>query len=99
MLFTKGPVADVFLDLVYREGLAVLEFVLDTGGNGGASSPAVSNFATRSLNEAFRPLKVGVDFVAALLPYCNDDRVFADPNDDSPGDLKDPMVASANGSL
>lgn len=94
---------DDFLDLGYKAGLTALEpdldVVLEAGGNGGTSSPVLSNLATRSLNEDLRPCKAVVDLGTVLLPCCNEDRVFAGPNAEPSGALKEPMVASANGSL
>lgn len=90
---------EVFLDLVWRVGLPVLDAVPEGGGMGGTVSPPLSNFAIKSLNDGFRALKLGVDFVAALLPYCNGDRICDCTNWDVPTELNAPIVASANGSL
>ena len=84
---------------MWRVGLPVLDAVRDAEGKGGTGSAAVSNFATRSLKDDFRALKVGVDFAAAVFPYCNGDRTCDCPNCDVPSDLNDPIVASAKGSL
>jgi hypothetical protein len=73
VLVPAGVDEDVFRGLVYRVGLPVLEFVRDVEGKSGTGSPALSNFATRSLKDAFRAVKLGVDFVAAEFPYCNGD--------------------------
>ena len=70
---------DGFLDLTREEdGLTAREALLDGGwaGKGGRSS--TSNFATRSLKDAFRdfesPGRFGVDFAALALAsrYCAD---------------------------
>ena len=82
-----------------RVGLPVLDAVRDVGGKGGTGSPALSNFATRSLKDDFRALKLGVEFVAAVFPYCSGDRIREIPNCDVPGDPKESIVASAKGSL
>jgi hypothetical protein len=98
-----GVDEEVCLDLVKRVGLPVLDTVLDTvldaGGRGGTGSPTLSNFATRSLKDDFRVLKLGVDFAAAAFPYCNGDRICDCPNCDFSRELNDPIVASAKGSL
>jgi hypothetical protein len=73
VLVPVGVDEDVFRGLVYRVGLPVLEVVRDVEGKSGTGSPALSNFATRSLKDAFRAVKLGVDFVAAEFPNCNGD--------------------------
>ena len=99
VLVPVGVDEDVFRGLVYRVGLPVLEFVRDVEGKGGTESPALSNFATRSLKDGFRAVKLGVDFVAAVFPYCNGNSICDFPNWDVPSEFRDPMVASAKGSL
>ena len=71
VLVPAGVDEDVFRGLVYRVGLPVLEFVREVEGKGGTEFPALSNFATRSLKDVFRAVKLGVDFVAAEFPYCS----------------------------
>ena len=61
--------ADVFLLLVCKVGLPVLEVCCEYEGKGGTSSAVVSNFATNSLKDEFLALSVGVDFAALALPY------------------------------
>jgi hypothetical protein len=73
VLVPVGVEEDVLRGLVYRVGLPVLEFVRDVEGKSGTGSPALSNFATRSRKDVFRVVKLGVDFVATELPYCNGD--------------------------
>jgi len=99
VLVPVGVDEDVLRAFVYRVGLPVLEFVREVEGKGGTESPALSNFATRSLKDVFRVVKLGVDFVAAVFPYCNGDRIRDSPNCDVPREFSDPMVASAKGSL
>ena len=93
-----------FPDLVKFVGLAVLDVAreLDAEDNGGIPSVGTSNLATRSLKDDLRALGLaeseGVDFVAAVLRYCGSDLSFVGTNDRFDF-LKEPIVASAKGSL